>query len=155
VSRSGLTFDDVAAMGAELPAVAAGTSYGTPALHVRKRFMARLSDGDSDVMVLKPVYEDEQRFLMETQPGVFFTTDHYRGYPTILIRLSKADRGQVRELLVESWRRVAPAKLVAEYDAIGAGTAVTPAARKRAATKAVAKGESSPIKPAKVKAAKR
>jgi hypothetical protein len=78
--------------------------------------MARLRDDDHDVLVLKPVYDDEQRFLMETQPEGFFLTDHYRGYPTILIRLSRVDRDHLRDLLTESWRRLAPPKFVAEYD---------------------------------------
>jgi hypothetical protein len=116
MSRRALTFDDVAAIAATLPGVTVGTSYGTPALHVRKKFMARLRDDDRDVLVLKPVYDDEQRFLMETQPDVFFLTHHYRGYPTILIRLSKVDRAHLRDLITESWRRLAPPKLVAEYD---------------------------------------
>jgi hypothetical protein len=117
MSRRALTFDDVAAIAATLPGVTVGTSYGTRALHVRKKFMARLRDDDHDVLVLKPVYDDEQRFLMETQPEGFFLTDHYRGYPTILIRLSRVDRDHLRDLLTESWRRLAPPKLVAEYDA--------------------------------------
>lgn len=112
-----------------------GTSYGTPALHVKKKFMARLRDDDPDVMVLKPVYDDEQQFLMETQPDVFFLTDHYRGYPTILLRLSKVDPDQLRDLITESWRRLAPKKLVAEYDASAATvTAWKPASKATKAT---------------------
>jgi hypothetical protein len=66
--------------------------------------------------VLVPVYDDEQRFLMETQPETFFLTDHYRGWPAILIRLSKVDRAQLFELLDQAWRRLAPPKLLAERD---------------------------------------
>ena len=117
VRAARVTFSQVAAIAMAFPGVTVGTSYGTPALHVRKKLMARLRDDDRDVLVLKPVYDDEQRFLMETQPDVFFLTDHYRGYPTILIRLSKVDRDHLRELITESWRRLAPPKLLAEYDA--------------------------------------
>jgi hypothetical protein len=74
--------------------------------------MSRLRE--PDVIVLKPVEDDEQRFLMETSPDVFFLTDHYRGYPTILVRLSKVSRGQLEELVEECWRRLAGPKLLAQ-----------------------------------------
>ncbi len=113
-----------------LPGVETGTSYGTPALRVGKKFMARLRDDDPDVLVLTPVYDDEQRFLMETQPDVFFKTAHYVGHPSVLIRLSKVDAEQLRELIEQAWRRLATPRLIAERD--GAGGRVAPAARKRA-----------------------
>ena len=103
-----------------LPGVEARSSYGTPGLYAGKKFMARLRDDDYDTMVLKPVEEDEQRFLMETQPDVFFLTQHYVGWPTILIRLSKVDPKQLEEMVEESWRRLATKKMLAEHDLAGA-----------------------------------
>ena len=111
---TGVTFDQVTKMALVLPGVEARSSYGTPGLYVAKKFMARLRE--PGVMVLKPIEDDEQRFLTGTQPDVFFVTDHYRGYPTILIRLSEIDRVQMRELIEQSWRRLASRKLIAEYD---------------------------------------
>jgi hypothetical protein len=124
----GVTYADFERMALAYPGVEAGTSFGTPGLKVKGKFMARLRE--PDVLVLKPVYDDEQQFLMDTQPAAFFLTDHYRGYPTILIRLSKVQRGQLAELLNTAWRRLAPKKLLAEYDA---PLAATP--RKRAAAR--------------------
>ncbi|HEX5139945.1 MAG TPA: MmcQ/YjbR family DNA-binding protein, partial [Dehalococcoidia bacterium] len=37
-----MTFDDVIRLAADLPGVETGTSYGTPALRVGKKFMCRL-----------------------------------------------------------------------------------------------------------------
>ena len=88
-TKRGVTFTQVTQMALVLPGVEARSSYGTPGLYVAKKFMARLRE--PDVIVLKPIEDDEQRFLMGTQPDVFFLTDHYRGYPTILIRLSEID----------------------------------------------------------------
>lgn len=96
------------------PGVVARSSYGTPGLYVGKKFMSRLRE--PDVAVLTPIYEDEQRFLMETQPGAFFLTDHYRGYPTILIRLSKVQKDQLAQLLEQCWRQLATKKFLAEYE---------------------------------------
>ena len=109
---TGVTFDQVTKMALVLPGVEARSSYGTPGLYVAKKFMARLRE--PGVMVLKPIEDDEQRFLTGTQPDVFFVTDHYRGYPTILIRLSEIDRVQMRELIEQSWRRLASRKLLAQ-----------------------------------------
>jgi hypothetical protein len=55
--------------------------------------------------------------------GVFFTTPHFDGYPAVLIRipdLSRLDRDELRETVVEAWltraqKRVAKAWL-AEHD---------------------------------------
>ena len=69
-------------------------------------------------MVLKPIHDDEQQFLMETQPDAFFLTDHYRGYPTILIRLSKVRRGKLADLIEGCWRQLATKKLLAEHEAV-------------------------------------
>ena len=118
-TKRGITFAQVMKMALAFPGVEARSSYGTPGIYVAKKFMARLRE--PDVLVLKPVEDDEQRFLMGTQPDVFFLTDHYRGYPTILIRLSKAHSKQMRELIEQSWRRMAPKKLVAKYEAVAAG----------------------------------
>ena len=35
---------------------------------------------------------DERDMLVERTPTVFYFTDHYRDYPMVLIRLSKAKR---------------------------------------------------------------
>jgi hypothetical protein len=55
--------------------------------------------------------------LAERDPGKFFITPHYDGYPGILVRLSQVDRAEVTELVTESWRICAPKRLLAVYDA--------------------------------------
>ena len=106
-----MTFDDVVGLVEALPGISAGTSYGTPALRVGKRFFCRLRE-DGETLVLKAVEDIEQRFLMETQPEVFYKTPHYAGYDAILIRLSRVDEDDLRELLEQSWRRLATKTLL-------------------------------------------
>ena len=72
-----------------LPGVTLGSSYGTPALKLGKTMIARLRSEEGD-LVLK--VEDG---LLETQPGQFYTTPHYEGYPLLLVRLAAADADQV------------------------------------------------------------
>ncbi|MEY9606117.1 hypothetical protein ABIF74_010809 [Bradyrhizobium japonicum] len=75
-----MTFDDVRKFALTWPEVEDGTSYGTPALKVRKKMLARLKeDGDSLVMPDVPI--DERAMLVESQPKIFYFTDHYSDYP--------------------------------------------------------------------------
>lgn len=98
-----------------LPGVEEGPCYGTAGFRVRKKFLARLRDND-EVLVVKCGF-DERDFRMQADPDTFFTTDHYRGYPTVLVRLADADESDLRDLLVHAWRLAAPKRLVAQYDA--------------------------------------
>ena len=38
------------------------------------------------------VPQDEREMLVERQPNLFYFTEHYKDYPMLLIRLSKARR---------------------------------------------------------------
>lgn len=103
-----MTFDDVAAIALPLPGVALGTSYGTPAIKVAGKLLARLRD-DGD-MVLK-VEDGLREALLETQPEAFHTTPHYDGYPVLLVRLAAADPEQLAGLVERAWGGLASAKL--------------------------------------------
>src|SRR5215212_7538147 len=84
-----MTFDDVRKIALTWPEVEDGTSYGTPALKVRKKMLVRLKE-DGDSLVMPGVPQDERAMLVESRPKIFYFTDHYRDYPMVLIRLSKA-----------------------------------------------------------------
>ena len=106
-----MTFDDVRKIAHAWPEVEDGTSYGTPALKVRKRLLVRLKeDGDSLVMLGVPI--DERDMLVQSQPRVFYFTDHYRDYPMVLVRLSKTRRATVEPLLRRQWRALASKKAI-------------------------------------------
>ena len=110
-----MTFDDVRKIALAWPEVEDGTSYGTPALKVRKKLLARLKE-DGDSLVMPGVPRDEREMLVESQPKVFYFTDHYRDYPIALIRLSKAKRATVEPLLRRHWRALASKKAVASVE---------------------------------------
>lgn len=111
-----MTFDDIRKLALAWPEVEDGTSYGTAALKVRKKPLARLKeDGDSLVVLGVPL--DERDMLVESQPKLFYFTDHYRDYPMMLVRLSKAKRISVEPLLRRRWRELASKAAVREFDA--------------------------------------
>ena len=108
-----VTFDDVRRIALAWAEVEDGTSYGTPALKVRKKLLVRLrEDGDSLVMPGVPL--DEREMLVESQPKAFYFTDHYKDYPYVLIRLSKTKRTTVEPLLRRQWRALASKKALRE-----------------------------------------
>jgi hypothetical protein len=110
-----VTFDDVRKMTLAWPEVEDGTSYGTPALRVRKKLLVRLRE-DDDSLVMLGVPQDERDMLVESQPRVFYFTDHYRDYPAVLIRLSKAKRATVEPLLRRQWRTLASKKAIGTFE---------------------------------------
>jgi len=115
VPDSLLDWDHVVALAqAELPEVEVSTSYGTPALKVRKKLFARLRE-DSEHLVLFVDFM-EREALVQSSPEVFSVTPHYVDWPMLLIRLDRVDPDELAELVIESWRRRAPKTLVAAYD---------------------------------------
>jgi hypothetical protein len=104
-----MTFDDIRAIALRWPEVEDGTSYGTPALKVRKKMLVRLKE-DGDSLVMPGVPQDERAVVTESRPEVFYVTDHYRDHPMVLIRLSKARRPLVEPLLLRQWRALASNK---------------------------------------------
>ena len=110
-----MTFDDVRRIALAWPEVTDGTSYGTPALKVRKKLLVRLKE-DGDSLVMPGVPSDERDMLMERQPEVFYFTDHYRAYPIVLIRLSRAKRADMEPLLKRQWRALASTTVQKTFD---------------------------------------
>ncbi len=107
-----MDFERVRQIGHELPGVEDGTSYGTPGLKVRGKFLTRLREED-DSIVIKVGTIVERDYLLKADPNVFFIAEHYREYPAVLVRLSTVTEPVLREMMTNAWRRVAPKKLLA------------------------------------------
>jgi len=110
-----VTLDQVREIALRLPGVDEGTSYGTPAFRVRGKFISRLRDEDNALVV--KVGDGFRDMLLQANPAVYFVTDHYAGYPAVLIRLSEADPDDIAEALEQAWRLAAPKKLIVDFDA--------------------------------------
>ena len=68
-----------------------------------------------DVLAVRCRAADKEA-LLAADPGKYFTTDHYRGFPAVLVRLDQVDEDELRELLTDGWRCQAPKSLVKKYD---------------------------------------
>jgi len=99
-----LTYDTVRRLALALPSVEEGTSYGTPALKVKKNLFVRWrNEVDPDTIVLRMTF-DQREGLMADDPDAYFITDHYLNYPFVLVRLARVDSDALRDLLLGAWR---------------------------------------------------
>lgn len=53
--------------------------------------------------------------LLADDPRVFFTTPHFDGHPSILVRLDRIALPELDEVIVEAWLCRAPKRLAQEY----------------------------------------
>lgn len=104
--------ETVRRLATKLPHAEESTSYGTPAWKVKGKMFARLKE-DGETLVVRVDNLDEKEMLLEAEQKILFTTDHYNGYPYVLVRIAKAGDKRLTALLTKAWRAVAPAKLLA------------------------------------------
>ena len=100
------------------PGVERGTSYGTPAIKVKGKLMARLRSEAEGWLAIRCEFFVRDS-LLEAAPDVFHLTDHYRSYPMILVDLAKIEKGALFDILEQAWRMTASKKLIREYDESG------------------------------------
>lgn len=119
------TFDDVRRIGGAFPQVTEAPSYhGSPALKIGKRPFCRLwsdrehdRDGVSGTQVLVVFCDlDEKDALIDAASGALFETAHYAGHPALLVRLEDVPLDLLAELLEDSYRSRAPARLITELE---------------------------------------
>ena len=53
--------------------------------------------------------------LLADDPGVYFTTPHFDGYPAVLVRLDAISVPELTELVTEAWLDRAPKRLANQY----------------------------------------
>jgi len=107
--RRGVTVARTRLLLLSLPGTEEGPCYGTAGFRVRGKFLARLRDNDTVLVVKCGALERD--FRIQAEPRTFFTTDHYRGYPTVLIRLASVQEDDLRDILEVAWRRIVPKRL--------------------------------------------
>ncbi len=100
--HSPVTYDTVRRLALALPDVEEGTSYGTPALKVKKKMFVRLKE-DGETIVLKTTFEEREE-LIAADPETYFITDHYLNYEYILVNLNKVKIEALEDLIRGSYR---------------------------------------------------
>jgi hypothetical protein len=100
------SFERVRQLGMALPDVEEGTMFGTPALKVRGKMfacMASHKSAEPDTLVVRMPFEQRDE-LIATEPSTYYLTDHYVGYTSVLVRLSRVHPDALRDLLLSAWR---------------------------------------------------
>lgn len=129
-----LDFDTVRKLGLALPAVVDATAYGAPALKLDGKLLACIptnKSAEANSLVVRIDLEHRAE-LIRQQPDVYYITAHYAPHPTVLVRLSKISRTDLRELLRDACHFVKSSASNAARSARGPkGPGRGPAARQR------------------------
>src|SRR5437660_1565551 len=101
MSKKTINFDTVREIALKLPGVEDSMTYGVPALKVNGKLLAcipahRSAEPGSVVVCVDFV---DRALLIETDPAVYYVTDHYVDYNAVLVRLSCIDADALRDLL--------------------------------------------------------
>ena len=110
------TWADVRRIASTLPETSEVSSRGLSQLErqgqglawerpLRRADLEALGDEAPDGPVLAAHVPDlgAKEALLAEDPGVYFTTPHFDGYPAILVRLDTIDVAELEELVVEAW----------------------------------------------------
>ena len=104
-------------------------SYGKPAFKIEKKFFTRLRGEDASIVWIVDSI-DERDLLIEMDPKTYFITDHYKNYPSVLVRIARLNETMLRKMLERRWRAIAPKKLIKAME--DASAAKPSPARKKA-----------------------
>jgi|SRR5579859_599954 len=122
------TWDDVRRIALALPETAEGSSHGTTAWKVKDKLLAwerplRRADlealgsqaPDGPILGVHVEHLGMKEAHLAEDADVFFTTPHFDGYPSVLVRLDRISVTALDELLLEAWLSRAPKRLVKDY----------------------------------------
>jgi hypothetical protein len=70
-----------------------------------------------EVLCVRVADEEEKQLLLAADPDKFFTTDHYNGYPAVMVRLRQIEIDELAALITDAWRTRASENLLKQFDA--------------------------------------
>jgi hypothetical protein len=91
-----------------LPDVEESTGRGAPSLKVRGKLLACPAlhrSADEHSLVVKIGF-DRRAELIAADPDVYYVTDHYVNYQSVLVRMSRIHPDALRDLLRMAWQFV-------------------------------------------------
>ncbi|MFA9269974.1 MAG: MmcQ/YjbR family DNA-binding protein [Baekduiaceae bacterium] len=122
------TWDDVRRLALALPETAEQDHRGLPSWRVkgklfvwerplRARDLDELGSDAPDGPILGARVEHlvAKEALLAEEPGVYFATSHFDGYPMLLVRLERITVPDLAELTEEAWLSVAPKRVAKAY----------------------------------------
>src|SRR5712664_3912631 len=99
--RSTINFGTVRNVGLALPGVEESTAYGQPALKIHGKLLACLpahrSAEPASLVVSVDVHARDK--MLAAAPDLYYVTEHYVGYSSVLVRLSRVTPDVLGDLL--------------------------------------------------------
>jgi hypothetical protein len=97
-----------------LPGAQERETWGHPTFRVRDKIFASM--GDDGVVATVKASPEDQAELVAADPATFGVASHVGRFGWVTVRLDRVDPDEMRELVVEAWRRTAPARAVSAFD---------------------------------------
>jgi hypothetical protein len=97
-----------------LPEAEERETWGDATFRVRNKIYVMFDEKERHLWVKST--HDEQRALIAMHPDTFFVPSYVGSKGWVGVVVSKADRGEVEDLITEAWRMTAPKRLVAAFD---------------------------------------
>ena len=110
----GIRATTVRSIALSLPEAEERETWETATFRVRGKIFAMFSERERHVWIKS--MHDEQRALVSMDPDAWFVPPYVGPSGWVGAVLSKADRVEVRELLVEAWRMTATKQAVRDFD---------------------------------------
>jgi hypothetical protein len=121
-------WDDVRRIALSLPDATEQPMHGLPSWRVRKKLFVwerplRKSDlealgetaPDGPILGARVEHLLAKEALLADDPAIYFTTPHFDGYPSVLVRLERIAVDELEELTIEAWLARAPKRLAQQY----------------------------------------
>jgi len=119
------SWDDVRRIALALPETEERSAYGNPAWRVRgklfvwerplrPREVEELGERAPEGPILGARVEHlmAKEALLADNPAVYFTTPHFDGHASVLIRLDRIELPELEEAIAEAWMARAPKRLL-------------------------------------------
>jgi hypothetical protein len=103
-----MNFEAARRIGVTMPGVTESTMYGAPALKLRGELLACIPlhrSAEAGSLAVRVSFEDRAE-LLAASPDVYYVTDHYLNYETVLVRLSHISADVLRDLLGMAYKFV-------------------------------------------------
>jgi hypothetical protein len=101
MAKAKVGFDTVRKIGLGFPGVEESTCFGQPALKTGGKMFACIAahkSAEPGSLVVRMDFARRDELVAEA-PEVYYITDHYVGYPSVVARLSKIGPDELRGLL--------------------------------------------------------
>lgn len=107
-------WDTVRELALSFPEVEASTSGRIAFSVCGKGFAWEARERDGGGLAVR-VDRDEKELILDANPGVYFTSSHYNGYPAVQINVEAIERDELHARLEDAWLIQAPKRLAAAY----------------------------------------